>query len=264
MPIAITIGAHPAFYMGSLSFCGIDTDEYDVVGGLLDGPMEIVKCKSVDLEVPAAGEICLEGYIDWERRESEGPFGEWHTLYGEAMNNPVVTITTVTMRNDPIYLDVCSGDVEHQLMGGLPRIGQIYNHVKVACPGVRDVYMPPSGFCRVACYVSIKKYAEGEPVNGIAAVFSADPFVRHAVFVDEDVNIFNEIEVLRAINLNMDVSKCFIINNAKGSPIDPAARNGIVTKIGIDATRKLNSKFARINFNEGLNSIDLSKIFKDI
>lgn len=263
MPIAITIGAHPAFYLGSLSFCSIDTDEYEIIGGLLGAPLEVVKCKSVDLEVPAEGEICLEGYIDYKRRELEGPFGEWHTLYGEAMNNPVVTITTMTMRNDPIYLDICSGDIEHQLMGGLPRTGQIYNHVKVACPGVRDVYLPPSGFCRVSCYVSIKKYAEGEPANGIAAVFSADPFVREVVFVDEDVNIFNEFEILRAINLNLDISRCFIINYAKGSPIDPLARDGIVTKIGIDATRRLGSKINKIDFKEGLDEIGLSKVFKE-
>lgn len=261
MPIAITIGAHPAFYLGSLSFCGIDTDEYQVMGGLLGEAMEIVKCKSVDLEVPAAGEICLEGYINWENRDLEGPFGEWHTLYGEAMNNPVATITTMTMRHDAIYHDLCPGDVEHQLLGGISRLGQIYHQIKIACPGIRDVYMPPSGCCRTACYVSIKKLVEGEAANGAAAVFSADPFVRHAVFVDEDVDIFNEGEVLRAINLNMDVSKCFIIGSAKGSPIDPTSREGVVTKIGIDATRQLKSKFARINFNEGLDSIDLPAIF---
>jgi 3-polyprenyl-4-hydroxybenzoate decarboxylase len=60
----------------------------------------------------------------------------------------------------------------------------------------------------------------------------------------------------------MDISKCFIIHNAKGSPIDPASRNGVVTKIGIDATRQLKGTFKQINFNEGLNSIDLSKVFK--
>ena len=134
--------------------------------------------------------------------------------------------------------------------------------MKVACPGVRDVYMPPSGCCRTACYVSIKKFVEGEPANGAAAIFSADPFVRHAIFVDEDVNIFDDAEVLRAINLNADISRCFIIHNAKGSPIDPMSRNGVVTKIGIDATRPLDNKFRRINFNEELNSIDLSKLFK--
>jgi 2,5-furandicarboxylate decarboxylase 1 len=257
------IRAHPLFHLGSLSFCGIDTDEYEIMGGLFGGAMEIVKCTSVDLEVPAHGEICLEGYIDCQKREPEGPFGEWHTLYGDAMNNPVVTITAMTMRRDPIYHDLCSGDADHQLLGGISRLGQIYNQVKVACPGIRDVCMPPSGCCRAVCYVSIKKFVEGEPANGAAAVFSADPFVRYAVFVDDDVNIFDDAEVLRAVTLNTDVSKCFIIPNAKGSPIDPTSRGGVVTKLGIDATRPLDGRFPRIDFNEGLGGIDLSKIFKE-
>jgi 2,5-furandicarboxylate decarboxylase 1 len=195
---------------------------------------------------------------------SKGVFqiGEWHTLYGEPKNYSIVTITTVTMWQSPLYYDLCSGHTEHQLLGGLPRLGQIYYQVKAACPGVWDVYMPPSGFCRAACYVAIKKFVEGEAANGAAAVFSADPFVRHAIFVDEDVDIFNDAEVLKAVNLNMELSKCFVIPNAKGSPIDPTSRNGVVTKIAIDATRALDSKFKRINFNEGLDEIDLTKFFK--
>jgi 2,5-furandicarboxylate decarboxylase 1 len=153
---------------------------------------------------------------------------------------------------------------EHQLLGGISRLGQIYNQVKVACPGIRDLYMPPSGCCRAACYVSIKKYVEGEAANGAAAIFSADPFVRHAVLVDEDVNVFDDAEVLRAVHLNMDVSKCFIIHNAKGSPIDPTSRNGVVTKIGIDATRPLKGRCPQIDFGEGLGGVDLSKIFQEI
>lgn len=263
MPVAITIGAHPALYLGSLSFQGIDIDEFEVMGGLLGEALEIVKCHSVDLEVPAQGEICLEGYIDWETRAPEGPVGEWHTLYSGVNDYPVVTIKTITMRKNPIYLDICSGAVEHLLLGGLPRLGQIYNYVKGACPGVKDVYMPPIGFCRTTCYVAIKKMVEGEPANAAAAVFAADSFVRHVVVVDEDVNIFDDTEVLQAINLNMDTSKCFMIRHAKGSPIDPTSCNGIVTKVAIDATRSLNNPVKKVNYSEGLEQIDLKFYFAE-
>ena len=74
MPIAFTIGALPAVYLGSLSFQSIDVDEYDVMGGLLERPLEVVKCKTIDMEVPAHGEICLEGYIDKDERTKEGHF----------------------------------------------------------------------------------------------------------------------------------------------------------------------------------------------
>lgn len=261
MPVAITIGAHPACYLGSLSFLGFGADEFEAMGGLLGEPLEIVRCRTVDLEVPAAGEICLEGFIDWRTREPEGPVGEWHTLYSDIRDYPVVTITAITRRKEPIYLDICSGGAEHQLLGGLPRLGQIYRSVKKACPGVRDVFMPPSGFCRASCYVSLKKYVEGEPANAAAAVFGTDPFVRHVVVVDQDVDIFDDAEVLKALNLNTDLSKCFVMPYAKGSPIDPTSRNGVVSKIGVDATRPLGKEMSKVDYAEGVDMIDLSKIF---
>jgi 2,5-furandicarboxylate decarboxylase 1 len=261
MPIAITIGMHPAAYLGSLSFQNIDVDEYEVMGGLLGAPLELVKCLTVPLEVPAYGEICLEGYIDKDARKSEGPFGEFASLYGGPIDNPVVQLTAITMRKDPIYLDICSGTTEHQVLGSLPRLGQIYNHVKRAAPGVKDVNMPPSGFGRNACYIAVTKMVEGEGANAASAVFGTDPFVRHVVVVDSDINIFDEGDVLRAINLNMRPENCFIIHNAKGSPIDPTNRAGLVTKIAIDATRPLVSKTKNIDFSAGLDEVDLTKIF---
>lgn len=263
MPVAITIGMHPAAYMGSLSFQGIDVDEYDVMGGLLGTSLEIVKCQTVDLEVPAYGEICLEGYVDKEVRNPEGPFGEFASLYGGPVLNPVVKLTAITMRKEPIYLDICSGTTEHQQLGSLPRLGKIFAHAKMAAPGVEDVYMPPSGFGRNSCYISIRKMVEGEAANAAAAVFGTDPFVRHIVVVDTDINIFDDSDVLRAINLNMRPENCFIIHNAKGSPIDPTNRGGIVTKIAIDATRPLDSKTRKVDFSAGLEEVDLKKIFTE-
>jgi len=261
MPIALTIGATPAAYLGALSTQSIDVDEYDIMGGLLEEPLEVVKCRTVDLEVPAFGEICLEGYVDCKERTNEGPFGEFPTLYGGPMPNTVFTITAMTMRKSPVYLDVCSGTAEHQQLGSLPRIGQVYNQVRVAAPGVKDVYLPLSAFGRNACYVSIKKMVDGEPQNAAAAVMAADPYIRHVVIVDHDVNIFDESEVIRAISLYMRPENCFMIHRAKGSPIDPTAINGMVTKIGIDATKPVGVESRKINYSEGLDQIDLKKIF---
>jgi 2,5-furandicarboxylate decarboxylase 1 len=261
MPIALTIGAAPAVYLGSLSFQSIDVDEYDVMGGLLGKSLEVVKCRTVDHVVPAHGEICLEGYIDKEERVSEGPFGEFPTLYGGPMLNTVFKISAMTMRKAPIYMDVCSGSAEHQQLGSLPRIGQIQSQVKMAAPGVKDVYLPLSAFGRNACYVSIEKMVDGEPANVAAAVFSADPYIRHVVVVDSDVNVFDESDVLRAISLYMRPENCFMMNRAKGSPIDPTAKDGMVTKIGIDATKPHGVTSRKIRYSDGLDEIDLKKIF---
>jgi 2,5-furandicarboxylate decarboxylase 1 len=102
---------------------------------------------------------------------------------------------------------------------------------------------------------------DGEPQNAAAAVMAADPYVRHVVVVDHDVNIFDESEVIRAISLYMRPENCFMINRAKGSPIDPTARNGMVTKIGIDATKPAGTQSRKISYSDGLDEIDLKKIF---
>lgn len=241
MEVAITLGMHPAFYLGILSFVPYGVDEYTVVSGLMQEPLKLVKCETVDLEVPAMAEIVFEGTIDPEKRMKEGPYGEFTTLYGKQEMNPVVDVHAITMRKNPIFLDIFSGHIDQQLLGGTPRLGTIYNAVRMACPTVRDVYMPPSGCCRLTCYIAIEKRFEGEPKNAICAAFAADPFLKYAVVVDADVDIFSDFAVLRAMATRVQMDEdVFAIKNAKGHPLDPTARNGyLVGKVGIDATKPL-------------------------
>ncbi len=241
MPVAVTIGHHPAFYLGVLSIVPLGIDEYEVVGGLFGQPLELVKAKTVDLEVPAAAEIVLEGTITPGEEHLEGPLGEYTTLYGGQRVNPVVTITAITRRSDPIYLDCLSGHIDQQLLGGTSRLSVIYKNVRTTCPTVQDVYMPPSGCCRFTCYVSIKKRHEGEAKNAIAAALASDPFIKYVVVVDDDVNIFDDGAILKAIATRLKPEEdAFFIRGAKGHPLDPTAQKGyLVTKVGIDATKPL-------------------------
>jgi 2,5-furandicarboxylate decarboxylase 1 len=241
MEVAITVGMHPVFYLGVLSFVPYGVDEYTVVGGLMQAPLPLVKCETVDLEIPAMAEIVIEGKINPEKRMKEGPYGEFTTLYGKATMNPVVDVTAISMRKNPIYLDIFSAHIDQQLLGGTPRLGMIYNAVKMACPTVKDVYMPPSGCCRLTCYIAIEKRHEGEAKNAICAAFAADPFLKYAVVVDATVDIFNDFNILREIVTKVQMDEdVFAIKNAKGHPLDPTARNGfLVGKVGIDATRPL-------------------------
>lgn len=239
MPISITIGHHPAFYLGCLSFVPVGVDEYGVAGALMNGPLRIAKCVTNNLEVPADAEIVLEGYVSATERKMEAPFGEFTTVYGGPHMYHVVTVTAITMRKKPIYLDCMSGHLDHQLLGGTGRLSVIYKTCRMACPTVQDVFMPPSGCCRFTCYVAIKKRHEGEAKNVIGAVLASDPFVKYVVVVDDDVNIFNDGSVVKAIATRLKADRDgFIIKNAKGHPLDPTASDGyVVTKVGIDATR---------------------------
>jgi 2,5-furandicarboxylate decarboxylase 1 len=266
MPVAITIGHHPAFYLGVLSFVPVGVDEYEVVGGLIDEPLELVKCKTVDLEVPANAEIVLEGYIQPGEELMEAPFGEFTTVYGGPHEYPVITVTAITKRANPIYLDCVSGHIDHQLLGGTGRLSVIYKTIRMACPTVKDVFMPPSGCCRLTCYVSIEKRHEGEAKNVIGAVFASDPFIKYAVVVDEDVNIYDDSAVIRAVATRHKPNEhAFMIKNAKGHPLDPTASEGyVVTKVGIDATKPLHG-FPDTVRVPGTEQIDLNEIlnYKD-
>jgi len=260
MEVAITIGMHPALYLGILSFIPYGIDEYSVAGGLMKEPLKLVKCETVDLEVPADAEIVIEGVIHPNKQKKEAPFGEYTGLYGQQRMNPVIDVTAITMRRDPIYLDVLSGHIDHQLLGGVPRLSSIYKTVRIACPTVRDVYMPPSGFCRFICYIAIDKRHEGEAQNAICAAFAADPFIKYAVVVDGDVDIFNDSEVLKAIAGRVRPEEgVFSIRNAKGHPLDPVAKKDmLVTKTGIDATKPLSGYPETVRV-PGADEIDLGK-----
>jgi 2,5-furandicarboxylate decarboxylase 1 len=108
------------------------------------------------------------------------------------------------------------------------------------------VYVPPSGRCRYICYIALEKLIEGDPKNAAMAAFAADPFLKFVVVVDEDVDILNDSDVMHAIATRVRAdTDTFMVTFARGSPLDPssydpAGGSHIVTKVGIDATRKAN------------------------
>lgn len=240
LEIAIILGVHPAFALGSLSLAPFDVDEYDVIGGMLREPVPLVKCETVDLEVPANAEIVLEGKILPHVREDEGPFGEYSGHSVGVDKHHVVEITAITQRRSPIYQDVFTGHSEHRLMGAIPRESAIFKAVKTVAPGTRAVHMPVSGCCRFHCYISLDKRSEGEVRNAVFAALAADLYLKLVVVVDSDVDVYNEREVLWAMaNRFQGDRDIIVIPNCQGSEIDPSAKKGgITTKTAIDATQK--------------------------
>ncbi|MBI2358877.1 MAG: UbiD family decarboxylase [Deltaproteobacteria bacterium] len=263
--IAAVIGHHPAVSLGCLSFTSIDVDEFSIAGAMLGEPIELVRCDGVDLEVPANCEIVLEGYIDPKERRPEAPFGEYPGTYGPQRNNPVVHFNRITMRENPLYQSSFVGHPDNLLMSGLTRLSAILSTVRLACPSVKEVYVPPSGRCRYVCYVAMEKLIEGDPKNAAMAAFAADPFLKFVVVVDDDVDILKDAEVIHAIAQRVRwYTDTFQVTHARGSPLDPASYDPaggshIVTKVGIDATRKAN--FPEEIRVPGTDKVDLDALF---
>jgi 2,5-furandicarboxylate decarboxylase 1 len=245
-PIAVVIGHHPAFFIGSLCFSTLDSDELRIAGGMLRRPVPLVRCKTIPLDVPADAEIVLECEIRPGERRAEAPFGEFPGTYGPQRMNPVLEIKAITGRREPLYQNAFVGHSDNLLLSGLMRTTFIENTVKIACPTVRAVTVPRSGRYRFVCYVAIEKMSEGEAKLAAMAAFVADPFLKFVVVVDHDVDIDNDVDVIHAIATRVRADQdVFMVPYAKGSPLDPASYDpaggsNLVTKMGIDATRKSN------------------------
>ena len=242
LPIAIVIGMHPTFLYASIGASALAEDEYAICGGLMQEALPVVPCKTVPLEVPAFAEIVIEGKLLANQRRTEGPFGEYTDYYGQIVDAPVVEVTAITMRSDAIYNDV-GMNVEHCYMTNAPRESQLLGLLRQAVPTVRQVHIPTSGTCFHA-YISMKKRNEGDAKNLMMVALGMDPFLKHVVVVDDDVDVFNEREVLWAVATRFRADRdLFIVENARGNRLDPTtytitrlARDGMVTKMGIDAT----------------------------
>jgi len=245
-PIAIVIGHHPAFFIGSLCFSTLDSDEIRIAGGMLQRPVPLVRCKTIPLDVPADAEIVLECEIRTDERRPEAPFGEYPGTYGPRRMNPVLEIKAITHRSNPLYQNAFVGHADNLLLSGLIRAPFIEETVKIACPTVRAVNVPRAGRFRFICYVAIEKMNEGEAKLAAMAAFVADPFLKFVVVVDHDVDVHSDTDVLHAIATRVRADHdVFMVPYAKGSPLDPASYDpaggsNLITKMGIDATRKSN------------------------
>jgi 2,5-furandicarboxylate decarboxylase 1 len=262
LPAVTYLGHHPACQLGSQSRLPFGEDEMAVMGGLMDEPLELVPCETVDLMVPAYAEIAVEGIIRPGERRWEGPFGEYTMYYGYARNSPVFEVTAITHRKKPYYQDLFSVSPEHHMATKLGREAVLFQKVRTSCPSVLDVSMPLSGMCRMTAYVQINKQYDGEAKMAALAALASDAFVKLVVVVDKDVNIHREEDVHWAVATRTQPDQdTFFVPNSVGSRLDPSGysvwsrheRNGMNTKWAIDATMPIEAPFE-----------DLADVPKDI
>jgi 2,5-furandicarboxylate decarboxylase 1 len=237
LEVAVSIGNHPAVAIGALAIGPYEEDELGIVGGLLGKPLEMVRCRTVDLRVPAGSEIVLEGEILPGVREEEGPFGEFTGYAITSGKSPVLAVKAVTHRRNPIYQDICGGQHrEHLTMATIPMEANYFRVVKGAVPEVEEVRVPAP----FTLLISMRKKYEGQARSALLAAFNADIYLKHAIVVDHDIDLNDLHRVLWAVATRMQASRdIFVVPRARGSSLDPSAEPiGVVDKMGIDATAK--------------------------
>jgi len=260
LDVAIAVGVDPLTLLSSQAILSLDADELEVAGALHGAPLEVVKCLTNNVCVPAHSEFVLEGRILAKERELEGPFGEFPQYYGERAKRHVIEIDCVTHRRNPIFHTIVGGGLEHLLLGAIPREATLLAHLQRSFPHVIDVHLARGGVCRYHLYVQMKKRSEGEAKNVILGAFGGHYDIKQVVVVDEDVDIHNPTEVEWAVATRFQADRdLIVVSNAQGSKLDPSSRDGISAKMGLDATVPLDAsefKFTRIQV-PGERDVDL-------
>lgn len=257
-PIAVVIGHHPGFFLGSCWEGPYGTDEYEMAGAALGEAVRLVPSETwgEELMVPADAEMIFECEVDWNDRIEEGPVGE-HTRHYKNFKGGVVirqldprlTPVAVTHRKDAYYQSLFIGHAEHGLLGSIPKEAVIYEKVRATCPGIKAVHMTPSGCGRYICYISLKQRVGGEARDAMMAAFVCDWHLKYVIAVDEDVDVFSDAEVLWALATRTQPDRAtFVIPGAMGATVDPTvdSRTKISAKMGIDCTKPYGTPFSEV------------------
>jgi UbiD family decarboxylase len=238
LDIALCIGNSTAVLLAASTTLPMGVDELGMANAL--EKTELVKCKTIDLEIPRDCEIVLEGRITKEKT-SEGPFLDTTGTIDRVRQQPVIEIKCVTHREKPIYQTLLPGRNEHKFLMGMPKEPTIFNEVNKVCE-CKDVYITPGGCSWLHAVVQIKKKNPDDGKKAIAAAFEGHKSLKHCVIVDDDINIYDLNDVEWAIATRFQADKnAIILPNQPGSSLDPSGdltegKKATTCKMGLDAT----------------------------
>ena len=260
LDIAICIGNSTAVLLAAATSLPKGVDEMGMANAL--EKTELVKCKTIDVEVPRDCEFVLEGRITKERT-SEGPFLDTTGIADRVRQQPVIEINCMTHREKPIYQTILPGRNEHKFLMGMPREPTIFNEVSKVCE-CKDVYITPGGCSWLHAVVQIKKRNPDDGKKTIEAAFKGHSSLKHCVVVDDDIDIYDPNDVEWAIATRFQADKdAVILPKQRGSSLDPSGdltegKKATTCKMGLDATipfKKTEKGFEK----EEYRSVDLNK-----
>ena len=243
IPTAIIIGGEPATVFSSIAPVPEGLDKYLFAGITRKRGIKTVKCKTIDLEVPANAEIVLEGYVDPADIRDEGPFGDHTGYYTPVEPYPTFTLTGIMRRKDPIYLTTVVGKpiLEDAYIGKVIE-RSFLPLIRMFHPEVVDFAMPAAGWFQGFAIISIKKRYPGQAKKVMMGLWGMGQLALTKMFVvvDEEINVHDMNDVLWAITTRADAARdTVIINNTPTDTLDPASPLvNLGSKMGIDATQK--------------------------
>ncbi len=242
--VAIVIGADPATVFSAVAPVPEGLDKFLFAGITRKKGIELVKCRTIDVEVPASAEIVLEGYVDPSELNVEGPFGDHTGYYTPPEPFPTFTLTGIMMRKNPIYLTTVVGKpiLEDAYIGKVIE-RSFLPLVRLFQPEVVDFSMPPAGWFQGLAIVSIKKRYPGQAKKVMMGLWGMGQLslTKILIVVDQDVNVHDMNDVIWAVTTRADPKRdTMLIDNAPTDTLDPASSLlNLGSKMGIDATKKM-------------------------
>jgi len=238
LEIAVAVGVHPYEMLAASYKAPIDVDEYAIAGGLHGAPVELVRCKTVDLEVPADAELVLEGEllpIGWTA--DEGPFGEFSHITGDVKWNPIFRVRCITHRRDPIFY-MLQMPWENDWLAAPVIEAAGLQALRIASVEPVAIRAPVGGCCYWTLVASIKK-RPGEGKNALLALLSVAE-VKLAIVTDDDIDIYDPDDLDWAMTFRVQADHdVLIVPGARGKHIDPSVRAWSLGKGGLPTTAKL-------------------------
>ena len=241
LPVAIAIGCPIHVLLAAAMSPSKGVDELSIAHAI--SPTPLVRCQTIDLEVPAEAELILEGRIT-RAQVDEGPFPDLTETMDIVRRQPVIEIDYVTHRQEPIFHALLPGGAEHKNLMGMPREPTIFARVDEVCR-CTGVYITPGGTSWLHAVVQIEKQHEEDGRNAIEAAFQGHTSLKHVVVVDTDVDIYDSADVEWAIATRFQADRDLVIlTDQPSSSLDPSAtqvpgRKARTTKMGLDATAPL-------------------------
>ena len=265
LPIAIAIGTDPVIPLATQWMAPYGTDEMALAGALRGEPVEVVKAETIDLEVPATAEIIIEGNVLPNIREEEGPFGEVSGYYTPANPKPLIEVSAITHRKNPIFQAALTGmpTTENHILKQLPLEATVYWMLKKEFPGVTAVHFPAAGTVGMISVIAMKQAYECEARNVIATMFGSRRN-KITIVVDHDIDIYDMEKVLWAIATRTQADEDIVIfPRLVATAMDPSVRKFRVgSSLGIDATKPFGQQFPEMVTVPGAERVSLDDLKK--
>jgi 2,5-furandicarboxylate decarboxylase 1 len=268
LEVAVVIGGSPWFFLAASTHIPLDADEFDFAGGLQGSPLDLVACKTVDLLVPSSAEIVIEGRILPDTLWDEGPMGEVHGYYGMEFPKPIIEVSAITHRHDPIFHTILSGAPEEHCPLALPIEATILKTMRRIHKDTMDINMMPSLY---RCVASVRNLPDYGVAENLLRAMLGHPWVFLAILVNDDIDIHNPIDVFWAITTRTNPDADIFVEqfstdtktDNRGIPPTPTKRplDGVRHRTGINAAidDKTMKNFERSNLKD-YRTLDLEKI----